>query len=132
VAKRETNVIPGCLAVIVSKKGHVPRLPELIDRLVFVEREYRPYDVLQDVHTGRKILCRIPSRAGEKVWIISSRVPLPVLLFEDGDTIKIYSHERPLHDSFLRPISDPDLPIDPKDVDNLYASVALEFEDGNP
>lgn len=119
---RSTNVEPGCLAYVVNRKDRVPDTPDLIGRIVYVERDYKPgIDLITNAVTGQAV--RSHTLPTEPTWMISAHQPMPAKVrigtepWMDWTTL-----ERPLGDSFLRPISDPQLYIPEGDVDSLYAT----------
>lgn len=122
----KTNVKPGMLAYLVSPQGFKPNTPEIIGRIVFVEREVSSQDVFTHVD-GRMMRNTFQSSDSEKIWVISAKEPLPSMVTIPGEPVeKWYTYERPMLDSCLRPLLDPDLGITDEEVDELYATKEKE------
>ena len=122
---RSTNVEPGCLAYVVNRKDHVPDTPDIIGRIVYVERAYLPgVDMITNSETGQVV--RLNMLTSEPTWMISAHQPLPAKVRIGLDPWMAWTtFERPLVDSFLRPISDPQLYIPEDAMDSMYATAPI-------
>lgn len=107
----KTNVQPGMLARVVSGPNMVT--PELIGRIVFVERALEDLETLPLIGGG--ILCY--KSDGVATWIVSAKEPLPT---PRGGGL-VFSSERALKDYLLRPLLDPNLAISDEEVKELYS-----------
>jgi hypothetical protein len=68
----KTNVQPGMLAYVAASKYGKARTPEIIGRIVFVERAMSHEDVFNHID-GRAM--RNDFRAQRPIWVISAKEP---------------------------------------------------------
>jgi hypothetical protein len=122
----KTNVQPGMLARVVKLNGPTPTgmvNVELRGRIVFVERAYVAGELVRTLE-GR--ILRNTTCFTQNVWIVSSRMPLPVLFREGGDIKHYTSYEIPILDACLRPLLDPNIGVSDEEVKELYSTKEKE------
>jgi hypothetical protein len=123
----KTNVQPGMLAYVAASKYGKARTPEIIGRIVFVERAISPEDVFKHID-GRAM--RNDFRTQGPVWVISAKEPLPAWVTLPGLTGEVwYLYERPMVDECLRPLIDPDIDVSDEEVKELYSVKPRELEE---
>jgi hypothetical protein len=122
----KTNVQPGMLAYVVSRPGITPNTPEIIGRIVYVEREPEVPFILR--HLDGRMVYGVNDDS-EKVWVISAREPLPCLVRIPGKSPEIWlTSERRILDSLLRPLLDPDLDVSDEEVKELFSLKEVECQ----
>jgi hypothetical protein len=109
-----SNVRPGMLARVINPGGKAIT-PEIVGRIVFVERKHEVDAIITDVG-GR--MFRNNSPYSELAWMISASIPLPFRFAGVSETL--YTYERPLLDVCLKPLIDPDLGVTEDEVCELY------------
>jgi hypothetical protein len=115
----KTNVQPGMLAYIVAVPGIQVVIPEIIGRVVYVERHFDRNYVFKHID-GR--MMRNNMYFPENTWIISAKEPLPARVSLPSQPVEIWlMHERPLLDACLRPLLDPNLGVSDEEVKELYS-----------
>lgn len=115
----KTNVQPGMLARIVRSKNQ-----ENIGRIVFVERAHKADNEYESLEG---YLCRWPRPLGEPIWVVSAKTPIPYLNTERPNRPPVlHFYERPMPDSMLRPLLDPNLDVSDQEVRELYGSNVTE------
>ena len=116
----KTNVQPGMLARVVRSKN-----VEAIGRIVFVEREHKAQNVYDSLEGYR---CSW-SLVTEPTWVVSAKTPIPYLNTEHSDRPSVlHFHERPMTDSMLRPLLDPNLDISDQEVRELFSTQPCDGE----
>ena len=117
--QRKSNVVPGMLAYVVPIPGQPSMTPEILGRIVYVERESVPGEIITHVD-GRRMRNDLPYT--ELVWWITAREPLPCPAHLLGAPRDVWwTHGRPLKDVHLRPIHEPGLDITEEDVRELFS-----------
>lgn len=120
----KTNVQAGMLAYIVRRPGVIPNTPEIIGRVVYVERVAEDPFILKHID-GRMV--RGHSAYTEPLWVISSRDPLPCHVQIPGLEPEVWMvHERRIFDACLRPLIDPDIDVSDEEVKELYSIKEVE------
>lgn len=115
------NVTHGMLARIVKTTVKVVgaiEVPELIGRIVFVERAYRNFEVLHTIE-GHVVVCS--GDFSELIWMVSAKIPLPVISTAENSVKWMTAYEIPVFDAALRPLLDNNLDISDKEVKELYS-----------
>lgn len=116
----KTNVQPGMLARVVRSTNQ-----DNIGRIVFVEREHKAQNVYESLEGYR---CSW-SQLTEPTWVVSAKMPIPYLNTEHSDRPSVlHFHERPMPDSMLRPLLDPNLDISDQEVRELFSTYPLRGE----
>jgi hypothetical protein len=121
----KTNVQPGMLAYVASIPGHIPITPEIVGRIVFVEREFieaEKFTATDGTEFGM-------TASGSLAWVISAKEPLPVWFSPRKEII--FSHERGMGDEFLRPLIDPGIDISDREVRELFSPSIIVGEPGS-
>jgi hypothetical protein len=122
------NVSPGMLARIVKvdmpESGAV-EVPELIGRIVFVERVYQNCD---PIHTLEGSIVYCSGNFSDLLWMVSSKTPMPVLLRTENEVQWLSSHAIPVFDRALRPLLDQNLDVSEKEVKELYSTKEKECQ----
>lgn len=115
----KTNVQPGMLAYVVPLPGTPVITPEILGRVVYVERTAKQDHVYRHID-GRLMANTLIETA--PTWIVSAKDPLPGRVALPGEAVEIwYMHERPILDACLRPLLDPNLDISDEEVKELYS-----------
>lgn len=122
----KTNVQPGMLARVVALSDRPMNTPEILGRIVYVERG-------MGVNDEFKATCGTILRNArlyeDLTWVISAKTPLPVqLVCEDGSKKYYETYERPMMDKCLRPLLDPNLDISDQEVRELFSTYPLPGE----
>lgn len=114
----KTNVQPGMLARVVSSKNS-----DVIGRIVFVERAHKAENEYECIEG---YTCRW-WRDKEPTWVVSAKNPIPYSNTEISHWPSVmHFYERPMLDSALRPLLDPNLDISDQEVRELYGSNITE------
>ncbi len=122
----KSNVKPGMLAYVIAPKNGNPVTPGILGRVVYVERLSKLSDIFQDVNGN---LTRNTGDYTELTWIISAKEPLPCLItFDTGISRTVFMYERPMIDSCLRPLLDPNIDVTDEEVKELYSNKELECQ----
>jgi hypothetical protein len=121
----KTNVQPGMLAYVVPLKDCVPMTPEILWRIVYVERPEKVGEIYKDIN-GR---CFPDPSCNQVVWIVSAKEPMPCgVRFLDGSSELLYMYESPMLDVCLRPLLDPNLDVSDEEVKELYSTKEKECQ----
>jgi hypothetical protein len=120
----KTNVQPGMLARVVAQKDRAPATPEIIGRIVYVERPEKVGEIYKDIN-GRWFQA---TGCDKVVWIVSAKEPMPLVRFLDGNSELLYMYERPMLDVCLRPLLDPNLDVSDEEVKKLFSVKEVECQ----
>jgi hypothetical protein len=123
-AEVSTNVQAGMLAIVVRGPGagSIQKATGIFGRIVYVERAYVRGETIHAVE-GFSVKSNIAYDL--PVWMVSAKESLPFTLL-NGDPTTYHTYERPVKDSNLRPLLDPNLGVTDDEVKELYSTKEKE------
>lgn len=123
----QTNVKPGMLAYVIARPGVQPFTPDIIGRIVYVDRAPESPFIMKHID-GR--LVQLLNSPLDTVWVVSARQPLPCPVKIPGAEPEVWqTYERRLIDACLRPLIDPNIDVSDEEVKELYGVKSIAWSE---